>query len=368
MTTVLPGGAKRRCKPVDQWPQYDRDRWHAALQAGDLLEPGGCRAGHSRFSNRAMMRGYGRWLAWLDGRDLLDGQVAPGDRITPDRVRTYAADLEAENASGTVIARIIELKIMASIMTPARDWSWIYRMASSIRVRHEPARPKRHRLFDITRLLNLGIDLMAEAENETTGLRRFKTYRDGLMIASLASRPLRLRNLTGLILDRTLVQRGDGWWIEIPAAETKTKDPIELPWPEMLVPHLETYLANHRAGIVALRGFSSGVLGDALWLSMHGLPMTDNAIYIRIVARTREGLGQAINPHLFRDCAATSIAIDDPAHVGIASRLLGHRTGSTTERYYNQARSLEASRLMQKSVVARRNGVVGAIDPMDTIP
>jgi len=82
--------------------------------------------------------------------------------------------------------------------------------------------------------------------------------------------------------------------------------------------------------------------------------MTDNAIYIRIVARTRERLGQPINPHLFRDCAATSIAIEDPAHVGIASRLLGHRTGSTTERYYNQARSIEASRLMQNHLLARR--------------
>jgi integrase/recombinase XerD len=84
--------------------------------------------------------------------------------------------------------------------------------------------------------------------------------------------------------------------------------------------------------------------------------MTDNGIYDRIVARTHEGLGQAINPHLFRDAAATSIAIDDPAHIGIASRLLGHRSGSTTERYYNQARSVEASRLMQKSLLARRNG------------
>jgi integrase/recombinase XerD len=363
MTTILPAAAERRCKPVDQWPQYDRDCWHAALRAGDLLEPGGCRAGHSRFSNRTMMRGYGRWLAWLDGRGLLDGQVGPGDRITPDRVRTYAADLEVENASGTVIARIIELKVMASIMTPARDWSWIYRMASSIRVRHEPARPKRHRLVDITRLLDLGIDLMAAAENETTGLRRFKTYRDGLMIAALASRPLRLRNFTGLILDRTLVQRGEAWWIQIPAAETKTRTAIEVPWPEMLVPHLETYLANHRAGIVALRGSCRDAASGALWLSMYGSPMTDNGIYDRVVARTREGLGRAINPHLFRDCAATSIAIDDPAHVGIASRLLGHRTGSTAERYYNQARSLEASRLMQKSLLARRNGILGAVDP-----
>ena len=61
-------------------------------------------------------------------------------------------------------------------------------------------------------------------------------------------------------------------------------------------------------------------------------------------------------------------AIDDPAHIGIASRLLGHRTGSTTERYHNEARSVEASRLMQDAILARRNYVLGADDPTDTIP
>ena len=368
MTTILSSGVERRCRPLDQWPQWDRRQWQSALQAGDLLEQGGCRAERSPFSNRAMVKGYGRWLAWLDSRGLLDAQVAPGDRITPDRVRAYVGHLEAENASGTVIARIIELKVTAAIMDPERDWSWIYRFASSMRVRHKPARPKRHRLVHIERLLNLGLDLMEKANNETTTLRRFKTYRDGLMIGLLASRQLRLRNLAGLTLDRTLVQRGDGWWIQIPAAETKTKDPIEEPWPEMLVPHLQTYLADHRSAILALRGSRAGTASDALWLSMYGPPMTDNGIYDRIVARTREGLGQPINPHLFRDCAATSVAIDDPAHIGIASRLLGHRTGSTTERYYNQARSVEASRLMQKSLLARRNDVLGVVDPTDTIP
>jgi integrase/recombinase XerD len=124
----------------------------------------------------------------------------------------------------------------------------------------------------------------------------------------------------------------------------------------MLVPHLEIYLADHHAGIVALRGSSAGAMCDALWLSMYGPPMTDSGIYDRIVARTREGLGQPINPHLFRDCAATSVAIDDPAHVGIASRLLGHRSASTTERYYNQTRGVEASRLMQDYLLTLRHG------------
>jgi integrase len=307
-----------------------------------------------------MEKGYGRWLAWLDSRGLLDGRVPAADRITPDRVRAYADYLEGENASGTVIGRLIELKVTAAIMDPGRDWSWIYRMASRIRARHKPARRKRHRLLPIKRLFDLGLALMAHAETETTPLRRFKSFRDGLIIALLASRPLRLRNLTDLTLDRTLVRRRKAWWIQIPAAETKTKAPIELPWPAILAPYLETYLADYRSAIVTLRGTIT--TGDALWLSMYGPPMNDNAVYIRVVARTREALGQPINPHLFRDCAATSIAIDDPEHVGIASRLLGHRTRSTTQRYYNQACSVEASRRMQDHLLELRNNVFGS-DP-----
>jgi hypothetical protein len=164
---------ERRCRPVDQWPSRDRQRWQEALQAGDLLEHGGCRAQHSSYSNRAMEKGYGRWLAWLDSRNLLDDQVGPADRITPDRVKVYGADLQGENASGTVIARLIELKVMAAIMNPGREWSWIYRMASAIRARHQPARPKRHRLVAIERLFGLGLDLMARAETQTTPPRRF---------------------------------------------------------------------------------------------------------------------------------------------------------------------------------------------------
>jgi integrase/recombinase XerD len=367
MTTNSQYEEERICKPLNRWPERDRQHWQAALMPGDLLEQGGCRAECSWGSNRTMMRGYGRWLTWLDSRGLLDDQVAPGERITRERVRAYASDLEEKNASATVIDRLVELKVVAAIMDPGRDWSWIYRVAAPIRARHKPARPKRHRLVPVQRLLQLGLDLMANAESEKTTHRRFRVFRDGLMIGLLASRPLRLRNLKGLILDQTLIRRGDLWWIEIPAAATKTKSAIEFAWPEMLVPHLQTYLADHRSAIAALYGSRTGMVSDALWLSTCGTAMSDSGIYRRIVARTHEGLGQPINPHLFRDCAATSIAIDDSAHIGIAARLLGHRTGSTTERYYNQARSVEASRLMQKFLLARRHGVLG-VDSTDAIP
>ena len=65
-----------------------------------------------------------------------------------------------------------------------------------------------------------------------------------------------------------------------------------------------------------------------------------------------------INPHLFRDCAATTIAIEDPEHVRIASQILGHRSAATTERYYNQAQTIDAARRYQDFLVALRNGTM----------
>jgi len=57
---------------------------------------------------------------------------------------------------------------------------------------------------------------------------------------------------------------------------------------------------------VALRGFRSGNAGDALWLSMHGVPMTNRGIYIQIVARTRKGLESHHAPMVAANKAAAA--------------------------------------------------------------
>ncbi len=86
---------------------------------------------------------------------------------------------------------------------------------------------------------------------------------------------------------------------------------------------------------------------------MHG-----KALYDCICRRTKAAFGSAINPHLFRDCVATTIAIKDPAHVEVARDLLGHSRLETTERYYNQARMLEASRQYQQVILDERARLV----------
>ena len=160
------------------------------------------------------------------------------------------------------------------------------------------------------------------------------------MIALLAARPLRLANLVQLTLGLELVRRGEGWWLEIPGADTKTGAPVELPWPEELVPALEIYLAIWRPKL-AQAGRNAGC--SALWLSNRDRGLSCQQAYSKIVAHTRIAFGQPVNPHLFRDAAATTMARDRPAQVRLAAPLLGHRSYTTTERYYNLAQGNQAA-------------------------
>jgi integrase len=70
----------------------------------------------------------------------------------------------------------------------------------------------------------------------------------------------------------------------------------------------------------------------------------------RIKKHTKAAFGKHLWPHLFRDCAATTIAIDDPKHAGSIMDILGHSTPATSETHYNQARTLDASRRYQKII------------------
>ena len=185
-------------------------------------------------------------------------------------------------------------------MDQHRDWSWLNRMAAPIRARHRPARPKPPRLVATYELFDLGLKLMTAAERKKVLCDRATTYRDGLMIALLAARPLRAANFIGLALGRTLIRRGEQWWIQIPAAETKTNEPIKLPWPEPLIVCLEKYLTDHRTVLVQRHGRWTRAIGQQLWLSRDGSPMTRRAIYDRITGTPVEAWGE----RSIRTCSA----------------------------------------------------------------
>ena len=87
--------------------------------------------------------------------------------------------------------------------------------------------------------------------------------------------------------------------------------------------------------------------------------MSDRAIYSLITKHTCAAFGRAVNPHLFRDCTATSIAIDLPAYADITRQILGHATMETSRQHYNHAGTADASQRMQAVIakLRRRPGI-----------
>jgi integrase/recombinase XerD len=299
---------ERACLKVQDWPERDRHLWQSACKPGDLLdaEPTGARTNHAIMSNRKAEKGYGRWLTFLQITELDRLADAPALRITPERVRCYVDSLIClGNSTATIIARLRELGEAAKIFAPDKSWRFINALESRIRARHKPARDKSNlRLSD--ELFGLGLSLIEKA-TAFTGLEAALLYRDGLMIAVLALVPLRRRNFAGLQLNRNVVEINAVWLITLDESETKTRASLEMLWPDELAAPLRTYLDVHRPLLSAINRRGTKPAGDALWVSSRGSALSEMAMYLRICEQTQKAFGRAINPHLFRDAAATTL-------------------------------------------------------------
>ena len=260
--TIAPANQPARCLPFTAWPAQDRLSWLEATRKGNLLLDDGPGAALRAGTLRRHRSSYGRFLAWLADHGLLDPDLSAGDRATPAAVAAYVAHLQARNASGTVLVRLQSLAVVLRWLTPEQARPWLKRMLARLAALAQPVRDKRSRLQRSDDLVRLGFELMAQAE-AGAGLRprgRARLYRDGLMIVCLAYRPLRLANFISLELGHHLQRRGNGWWLEIPAAETKTRRAITLPFPEPVVPALERYLAHWRPQLAPPRQPASPAL------------------------------------------------------------------------------------------------------------
>jgi integrase/recombinase XerD len=341
-----------RCLPLAEWPSVDREAFEAALRPGGLLLEDGAGAQLRPNTLRRHRKGYGRFLSWLADTqpEIPIGPPSPSSapQATKEVVERYAAALRRTNASGTVLERLSSLYVVLRWIAPDRNWSWFVPLLRRLEARAVGVTDKRLRLRRADELLELGEAMMAAAEDprQRVGQRdhphdRARLYRDGLMIAFLAMRPLRLANLIGMEVGRHLVRCGDRWWIEIAGEEMKTGTPLEIPFPDRLTAALQRYLTYWRPRL-APPGMAE--LSFALWLSDQGRAMSRSRTNTMINRRTAAAFGLPVNPHLFRDALATTIAVHRPEEVHIVSRLLGHNAIATVERFYNQARQVDAAR------------------------
>ena len=334
---------------VEAWPDLDRRLWQRAFEAGGLFDPPGP-AAHWRWKTRRQVaKDYGLWLFHVARQ--ADPEATPSARVTEARLRSFIQAMEQRGwASTTITTRFCNLREALRIMEPGVNLELISHVLARLRRLEVPSRNKAARIVHPRRILQAALgflDTLADlpCNNEVI---RGTWCRDGLILAVLATAPIRLQNLADLDLNRHMERIDGTWHLRFPPEETKERRRFEITLPQQLDPYISHYLVEHRPRL--LRGRSS----TRLWISLRATPVTPQAIYCSICHLTERLLGQRLNPHLFRDCLATAMATEAPEHMLAAARLLGHTDLQTTESYYNQAEQLAAVRSYHEALCAIR--------------
>jgi integrase len=341
---------------LPDWPAHDRAVWEAAATSVGWFADGGRLARYSQNRIRVFESAYGRWLSFLVSHDP-DLMLESGlDHLGHDRVGAFFERLYAVLAPCTVRAYLTDLLTVVRALAPDQSFETLHNAVRHIWRIAEPVTDKYDRLVAARDLYTLGFELMQDAPARSTVLKHAGLYRDGLMIAMLIATPVRLGNFASIEIDRHLKKLSHDYWLVFPAAEVKNRRPLEYRLPAKLCQPIERYLDQYRPHLLSRRGRHwRSHSGNTLWISDHGTSLKPAQVRNRINRRTNERFGLPVNPHLFRDCAATSTAIEAPEHVGIIMPVLGHARATTGERYYNQARSLEAARRFQAVIDDFRN-------------
>nr|MDA8253373.1 site-specific integrase [Rhodospirillales bacterium] len=325
------------------WPETDRVAWVADLTDADPLDEPGLAARWRPNTGHTVHTRYGMWLAFLRDTGQLDPAAPPTARVTRERLAAYLEHLRARQLSPVTIAgRLRDLREALRVMQPGAALEPLDRMVLALDAQAEPVRDKRLGLVPPTLLLNAALqqmDCLDDAHHADPKSRRVaENYRVALMIAVLATRPLRLSNIARMEIARHLTREGDLFWCRFGASEMKSPRPLAFPMPPVLTSRIERYLTVYRP--MLLRGTDD----PHVWISIRATPMRDNSVYYRIRDTTDLLVGERLTPHRFRDSAATFIAEEQPEHVQIIAALLGHATLRTSERHYNQAGMLSAHR------------------------
>ena len=272
-------------------------------------------------------------------------RTAPGtvngalaERITQEALRRYVEALAARIVPMSVAAELGHLILAFAALAPTLDLSWLRAWQARWQRDAQP-REKRNQIVHGGRLLALGLKLMDQAAGEATPAEQARSYRDGLLIALLATVPLRRRTLAGLRIDRNLFAVGTGYVLAVAHAETKSGQPLEFPLPKRLSPYMARYLEQYRLM------FAGADQHPYLWTSPRGGALGAEAIYDIVCRRTTVEFGVADLPaSVPHDIAATTLARDAPNQLLTARDLLGHTNLTTTDQHYRQSQTIEATR------------------------
>ncbi len=383
--------------PIGDWPKPDREAWDAACRPAVRLRRGGSASHLAARTREDLQKRYGYFLTFLKESRRFDAATSCESLLTPENVDALVHRMRNEWSATTLFMTIQKLKQIARHLAPSTNFKWLSDIAGDLRAEDGPV--KHPIVVDASQLLFAGLAFVKEytEPERPIDMKSALNIRNGLMVAMLASCPIRAKNLTGLTLGRSLHLSNSCWWIDLQGSETKNGRPDTRMIPEFLTPALESYLRKARPFLITSRdprdsgrrhlarynGFDDdletdqttvrsahlsrvgaaavargapkpddsdalGKLLGPLWVSRYGGPMTCSSIYDVVTSVTEATIGVAISPHGFRYAAATTAAWKAGNMPHLASGILQHQDRRITDASYIRATSFEAAQQLAK--------------------
>lgn len=343
------------CWPIALWPESDSASWELNCTPGDPFDDPRYGATLRAGSLDKARKGYGRWLNFLAANGWLEPDQPAAQRVTRPRLRAYLRALKAAgNADYTIIGRITELTMALKIIAPGEDVSWI-RRPDGVTIYALLLKAKRPLLVpDAGVLFDWGLKMMDTAQAAGTDACHSVAYRDGLLIAMLASRGRRLRSMALLRVGHELFEGARCYRVELKPEQVKTNRHDRFDLPECLTPYIRHYLTVVRPALLA------GRTGDALWINSRGGTVTPKVIQNQLAKLSRRRFGISFGPHRFRHAIATTAALRDPGHPGLAAGVLGG-SAEVIEQHYNRAGQIQATQ-KHAAMLEQRRRRLSALD------
>ncbi|MCH6205901.1 site-specific integrase [Brucella ciceri] len=329
---------------IADWPEADRKLWERSFAPGGLFDDdNGVFASWSDGTRRLHAQNYGSWLSFLlrFQPDLI--RLPPTDRITRETVAAYIEEGMQRLKLRSISNQTLSLAVIARGFELDGDWGWLFNAARTLYEQSDPHRLKPPIPIEAADLHRWSLGQLNRLTDipQTDPLSNAVAFRQALMVGFLIARPVRVRALAAMTIDRHLEIAEHGITLRFSAADMKDKRKRRFPLPEQLVPFMQAYLDVHRQILL------QGNLSQALWISGRGHDLSIDSITSGLALLTNRVFGLTLRPHSFRSIAATSIATFAPEHVGIIRDILGHASMRMAEQHYNRATAVEASRRQQ---------------------
>jgi integrase len=159
-------------------------------------------------------------------------------------------------------------------------------------------------------------------------------------IAILSFAPVRLSNLTSIVLDQNLIKPGglnSPYWLVFPHYDVKNRVDLNFKFDQRLTDLIDEYVHEFRPALL------HGANTSWLFPGEGGQPKNRLLFSKQITERIQRATGLRITVHQFRHAAAAIYLKDHPGNYETVRQLLGHRDIQTTIRFYCGLETMQAT-------------------------